>query len=109
MKFNLKNADGTFNGKLIASIISLGIVLVQQVLTVFGYSFSGNWASIVAVINTVLTILGMLGVVTDVTPVTETNVPATSTTPTDTTEDTQAVTSSNANVQNTQCVLLFSC
>ncbi|MGH1585640.1 phage holin [Lactiplantibacillus plantarum] len=65
-KISFKNADGSFNGKLIAGIISLLIVLIQQVLAVFGIKFAGDWSAIVAVINTVLTILGMLGVITDV-------------------------------------------
>ncbi|MCT3287232.1 phage holin [Lactiplantibacillus pentosus] len=65
-KISLKNADGSLNGKLIAGLISLLIVLIQQVLAVFGIKFTGDWTSIVAVINTVLTILGLLGVVTDV-------------------------------------------
>lgn len=57
-KISLKNADGSFNGKLIAGIISLLIVLIQQILAVFGIKFAGDWTSIVAVVNTVLTILG---------------------------------------------------
>jgi len=65
-KISLKNPDGSLNGKLIAGLISLLIVLVQQVLAVFGIKFAGDWTSIVAVINTVLTILGLLGVITDV-------------------------------------------
>ncbi|MCT3235597.1 phage holin [Lactiplantibacillus plantarum] len=65
-KISLKNADGSFNGKLIAGLISLLIVLVQQVLAVFGIKFTGDWTSIIAVVNTVLTILGMLGVIADV-------------------------------------------
>lgn len=65
-KISLKNPDGSFNGKLIAGLISLVIVLIQQVLAVFGIKFAGDWTSIVAVINTVLTILGLLGVITDV-------------------------------------------
>ncbi|WP_455428967.1 phage holin [Lactiplantibacillus pentosus] len=69
-KISFKNADGSLNGKLIAGIISLLIVLIQQVLAVFGVKFTGDWTSIVAVINTALTILGMLGVVTDVQTVT---------------------------------------
>ena len=69
-KISFKNADGSFNGKLIAGIISLLIVLIQQVLAVFGIKFAGDWSAIVAVINTVLTILGMLGVITDVQTVT---------------------------------------
>ncbi|MDL2061569.1 phage holin [Lactiplantibacillus paraplantarum] len=70
-KISFKNADGSLNGKLIAGIISLLIVLVQQVLAMFGIKFTGDWSAIVAVINTVLTILGMLGVITNVQTVTE--------------------------------------
>ncbi|WP_176699239.1 phage holin [Lactiplantibacillus plantarum] len=69
-KISFKNADGSLNGKLIAGIISLLIVLVQQILAMFGIKFTGDWSAIVAVINTVLTILGMLGVITDVQTVT---------------------------------------
>ncbi|AOB19636.1 phage holin [Lactiplantibacillus plantarum] len=69
-KISFKNADGSLNGKLIAGIISLLIVLIQQVFAMFGVKFTGDWSAIVAVINTVLTILGMLGVVTDVQTVT---------------------------------------
>lgn len=69
-KISFKNADGSLNGKLIAGLISLLIVLIQQVLAMFGIKFTGDWSAIVAVVNTVLTILGMLGVVTDVQTVT---------------------------------------
>ncbi|MFV5771683.1 phage holin [Pediococcus acidilactici] len=69
-KISFKNADGSLNGKLIAGLISLLIVLIQQVLAMFGIKFTGDWSAIVAVINTVLTILGMLGVITDVQTVT---------------------------------------
>lgn len=69
-KISFKNADGSLNGKLIAGIISLLIVLIQQVFAMFGIKFTGDWSAIVAVINTVLTILGMLGVITDVQTVT---------------------------------------
>ncbi|WP_181185835.1 phage holin [Lactiplantibacillus pentosus] len=69
-KISFKNVDGSLNGKLIAGIISLLIVLVQQILAMFGVKFTSDWSAIVAVINTVLTILGMLGVITDVQTVT---------------------------------------
>ncbi|KZT93085.1 prophage Lp2 protein 58 [Lactiplantibacillus plantarum] len=69
-KISFKNVDGSLNGKLIAGIISLLIVLIQQVFAMFGIKFTGDWTSIVAVVNTVLTILGMLGVITDVQTVT---------------------------------------
>ncbi|WP_270262870.1 phage holin [Lactiplantibacillus plantarum] len=69
-KISFKNADGSLNGKLIAGIISLLIVLIQQIFAMFGIQFTGDWSAIPAVINTVLTILGMLGVITDVQTVT---------------------------------------
>ena len=69
-KISFKNADGSLNGKLIAGIISLLIVLIQQIFAMFGIKLTGDWSAIVAVINTVLTILGMLGVITDVQTVT---------------------------------------
>ncbi|MBM6585148.1 phage holin [Pediococcus acidilactici] len=69
-KISFKNADGSLNGKLIAGIISLLIVLIQQVLAAFGIKFTGDWSAIAGIINTVLTILGMLGVITDVQTVT---------------------------------------
>ena len=69
-KISFKNADGSLNGKLIAGIISLLIVLIQQIFAMFGIKFAGDWSAIVAVVNTVLTILGMLGVITDVQTVT---------------------------------------
>jgi uncharacterized membrane protein len=55
------------DGKLWAGLISLGIVLIQQLMVAFGFTYPVNWESIVGIINTVLTILGMLGVVSDVT------------------------------------------
>ena len=58
----LKNPDGSYSGKVIAGLVSLLIVLVQQLLSVFGVKFTGDWTAIVAVVNTVLTILGTLGV-----------------------------------------------
>ncbi|RHF56783.1 holin [Lactiplantibacillus plantarum] len=69
-KISFKNADGSLNGKLIAGIISLLIVLIQQIFAMFGIKFTGDWSAIIAVVNTVLTILGMLGVITDVQGVT---------------------------------------
>lgn len=69
-KISFKNTDGSLNGKLIAGIISLLIVLIQQILAMFGIKFPGDWSAIIAVVNTVLTILGMLGVITDVQTVT---------------------------------------
>ncbi|MBF7107955.1 holin [Pediococcus pentosaceus] len=57
------------DGKLLSGLISLGIVLIQQLMVAFGFTYPVNWQNIVGIINTVLTILGMLGVVSDVTTV----------------------------------------
>ncbi|MDB1561883.1 phage holin [Pediococcus pentosaceus] len=65
---NVKNINW-HDGKLWAGLISLLIVLVQQLMVAFGYTYPVNWQNIVGIINTVLTILGMLGVVSDVTAV----------------------------------------
>ncbi|MDN3207448.1 phage holin [Pediococcus pentosaceus] len=65
---NVKNINW-HDGKLWAGLISLLIVLVQQLMIAFGYNYPIDWQNIVGIINTVLTILGMLGVVSDVTTV----------------------------------------
>lgn len=59
----LKNPDGSYSGKVIAGLVSLLIVLIQQAFAVFGIKFTGDWHAIAAIVNTVLTILGILGVV----------------------------------------------
>lgn len=56
------NADGTLNKTVIASFITLLIVLVQQVMMAYGISY-GHWDQLVGIINTVLTILGLCGFV----------------------------------------------
>ena len=57
------------DGKLWAGLISLLIVLVQQLMVAFGFTYPIDWQNVVGIINTVLTILGMLGVLSDVTAV----------------------------------------
>lgn len=67
---NVKNINW-HDGKLWAGLISLLIVLVQQLMVAFGYNYPVDWQSIVGIINTVLTLLGMLGVISDVTTVSD--------------------------------------
>lgn len=56
------NADGTINKTVVASFITLLIVLIQQVMLAFGFKY-GHWDQVAAIINTVLTILGLCGFV----------------------------------------------
>jgi uncharacterized membrane protein len=56
------NADGTINKTVVASLITLLIVLVQQIMVACGFSY-GHWDQVVAIINTVLTLLGLCGFV----------------------------------------------
>lgn len=60
----LKDKDGSWNGKQIAGLLSLLIVLVQQIMVLFGVNFPIDWQGIVNILNTLLVILGLLGVVT---------------------------------------------
>lgn len=56
------NVDGTINKTVVASFITLLIVLIQQIMMACGFSY-GHWDQVVAIINTVLTILGLCGFV----------------------------------------------
>ncbi|MDV2912328.1 phage holin [Pediococcus acidilactici] len=69
---NVKETTKNINwhdGKLWAGLISLGIVLIQQLMAAFGFTYPVDWQNIIGIINTVLTILGMLGVISDTTVV----------------------------------------
>lgn len=56
------NPDGTINKTVLVSFITLLIVLVNQLLAIFGVTPSHE-DQVVALINVVLTILGLLGFV----------------------------------------------
>lgn len=60
----LKDKEGSWNGKQIAGLLSLLIVLIQQIMALFGVNFPIDWQGIVNILNTLLVILGLLGVVT---------------------------------------------
>ena len=62
IKKKFLNADGTINKTVVASFITLLIVLIQQIMVACGFSH-GHWDQVVAIINTVLTILGLCGFV----------------------------------------------
>lgn len=62
IKKKFLNADGTINKTVVASFITLLIVLIQQIMMACGFSY-GHWDKVVAIINTVLTILGLCGFV----------------------------------------------
>ncbi|KRN13482.1 hypothetical protein IV37_GL000204 [Fructilactobacillus fructivorans] len=67
---NIKNPDGTYNGVLLSSLASLGLVAIKQIFGIFGINFPIDYQSIADFITTILTIFGMLGVVSNVQHVT---------------------------------------
>ncbi|WP_288490034.1 hypothetical protein [uncultured Limosilactobacillus sp.] len=56
------NKDGTINGTVVASFITLLIVLIQQVMTACGVTY-GHWDQVVGIINTILTLCSVAGFV----------------------------------------------
>lgn len=62
LKKKFLNGDGTINKTVVASFITLLIVLIQQVMMAFGFTY-GHWDQVAAIINTILTILGLCGFV----------------------------------------------
>lgn len=62
LKKKFINADGTINKTATVSLITLLIVLINQILLVFGIT-PAHEDQLIAVINTVLTIAGLLGFV----------------------------------------------
>lgn len=64
------NADGTINKTVVASFITLALLLVQQIMVAYGFSY-GHWDQIAGIINTILALLSIAGFVEgngDVTP-----------------------------------------
>ena len=62
IKKKFLNADGTINKTVVASFITLLIVLIQQIMLACGFSY-GHWDQVASIINTVLTLLGLCGFV----------------------------------------------
>ena len=62
IKKKFLNVDGTINGTVVASFVTLLIVLIQQVMMACGFTY-GHWDQVAAIINTILTILGLCGFV----------------------------------------------
>lgn len=63
IKKKFLNADGTINKSVVASFITLLILLIQEALTIFGIKFTGDWSQIAGAINTVLALLAVAGFV----------------------------------------------
>ena len=61
LKKKFLNTDGTINKTVVASFITLMILLIQQVLAVFGVKYHGDWSQIAGAINTVLALLSAAG------------------------------------------------
>ena len=56
------NADGTINKTVVASFITLALLLVQQIMVSCGFSY-GHWDQIAGIINTILALLSIAGFV----------------------------------------------
>jgi phi LC3 family holin len=65
IKSKFIDKDGQINGKMLAGLISLILILVQQIFAAAGIKFTGDLSAIVACINTVLAILGLIGVMSE--------------------------------------------
>lgn len=69
IKDSLVKPDGSINGKILAPLISLILVAIQEVAACFGLKFTGDLGAIQALVNTLLTIFGLVGVIADPTPI----------------------------------------
>lgn len=70
LKKKFLNVDGTINKTIVASFITLALLLVQQIMVACGFSY-GHWDQIAGIINTILALLSIAGFVEgngDVTP-----------------------------------------
>lgn len=56
------NADGTLNKTVLCSFTTLLIVLVQQIMMAFGFSY-GHWDQVAGIINTILAAASVAGFV----------------------------------------------
>lgn len=65
IKSKFIDKDGQINGKMLTGLISLILILIQQILGAAGIKFTGDLGAIVACINTVLAILGLVGVMSE--------------------------------------------
>ena len=70
IKKKFLNADGTINKTVVASFVTLALLLTQQIMVACGFSY-GHWDQIAGIINTLLALLSIAGFVEgngDVTP-----------------------------------------
>ena len=70
IKKKFLNADGTINKTVVASFVTIALLLVQQIMVACGFSY-GHWDQIAGIINTILALLSIAGFVEgngDVTP-----------------------------------------
>lgn len=54
--------DGKLDGKMVSSVVALLIVLVQEILAIFGIQPTHNLSAIVDLVNTILALLGAMGI-----------------------------------------------
>lgn len=62
VKKKFLNADGTINKTVVASFITLALLLIQQIMVACGFSY-GHWDQIAGIINTILAVASVAGFV----------------------------------------------
>ena len=62
LKKKFLNTDGTINKTVVASFVTLALLLIQQIMVSCGFTY-GHWDQIAGIINTVLALLGLCGFV----------------------------------------------
>ena len=62
IKKKFLNADGTINKTVVASFVTLALLLIQQIMVSCGFTY-GHWDQIAGIINTLLALLSIAGFV----------------------------------------------
>ena len=62
IKKKFLNTDGTINKTVVASFVTLALLLIQQIIVACGFTY-GHWDQIAGIINTILALLSIAGFV----------------------------------------------
>lgn len=62
IKKKFLNTDGTINKTVVASFVTLALLLIQQIMVSCGFTY-GHWDQIAGIINTILAVASVAGFV----------------------------------------------